>query len=85
MRKTLGSDSYVYVEVGSDMPLIVRQNGTSTKQLGETVHLSPIGNLRSTASTPPASRWPTGDVGGPILLGPRPSRRELSLDRPLAP
>jgi len=42
--ENLGSDSYVYVEVGSEMPLIVRQNGTSSKKLGETLHLAPIGN-----------------------------------------
>ena len=40
----LGSDSYVYVDVGSTEPLIVRQNGTTTKQLGDKVQLAPIGD-----------------------------------------
>ena len=40
----LGSDSYIYVDVGSSEPLIVRQNGTTTKQLGDVVQLAPIGD-----------------------------------------
>jgi multiple sugar transport system ATP-binding protein len=40
----LGSDSYIYVDVGSSEPLIVRQNGTTTKQLGDVVELGPIGD-----------------------------------------
>ena len=42
--ENLGSDSYVYVDVGSSEPLIVRQNGTTTKQLGDKVQLAPIGD-----------------------------------------
>ncbi len=40
----LGSDSYIYVDVGSSEPLIVRQNGTTTKQFGDVVQLAPIGD-----------------------------------------
>jgi multiple sugar transport system ATP-binding protein len=37
----LGSDSYIFVEVGSSEPIIVRQNGTTPIQLDQTVQLSP--------------------------------------------
>jgi multiple sugar transport system ATP-binding protein len=37
----LGSDSYIFVEVGSSEPLIVRQNGTTPIVLDQTVQLSP--------------------------------------------
>jgi multiple sugar transport system ATP-binding protein len=37
----LGSDSYIFVEVGSSEPLIVRQTGTSPIDVDETVHLKP--------------------------------------------
>jgi multiple sugar transport system ATP-binding protein len=37
----LGSDNYLFVEVGSDEPLIVRQEGKLTKKVGATVSLSP--------------------------------------------
>jgi multiple sugar transport system ATP-binding protein len=37
----LGSDSYIFVEVGSPEPLIVRQNGTTPIVLDQTVQLSP--------------------------------------------
>jgi multiple sugar transport system ATP-binding protein len=40
----LGSDSYIYVDVGSDEPLIVRQSGTTSKQLGDVLQLAPIGD-----------------------------------------
>jgi multiple sugar transport system ATP-binding protein len=42
--ENLGSDSYIFVDVGSDEPMIVRQNGTSTKQLGDTLQLAPLPN-----------------------------------------
>ena len=71
--ENLGSDSYVYVEVGSEMPLIVRQNGTSSKKLGETLHLAPIGNTvhRFDAAGKPLSNGhsPSGcdaGVSGPL-------------------
>ena len=37
----LGSDNYLFVEVGSDEPLIVRQEGKLTRKVGDTVSLSP--------------------------------------------
>ena len=37
----LGSDNYLFVEVGSDEPMIVRQEGKLKVALGATVHLSP--------------------------------------------
>jgi multiple sugar transport system ATP-binding protein len=37
----LGSDNYLFVEVGSDEPLIVRQEGKLTRRVGDTVSLSP--------------------------------------------
>ncbi len=37
----LGSDNYLFVEVGSDEPLIVRQDGKLTRRVGDTVSLSP--------------------------------------------
>jgi multiple sugar transport system ATP-binding protein len=37
----LGSDSYIFVEVGSSEPLIVRQGGTTPVQLDQTVQLAP--------------------------------------------
>ncbi len=39
--ENLGSDSYVFVEVGSDEPLIVRLPGTSHYKVGETIQLAP--------------------------------------------
>jgi multiple sugar transport system ATP-binding protein len=38
----LGSDNYLFVEVGSDEPLIVRQPGKLKISVGDTVHLTPI-------------------------------------------
>ncbi len=40
--ENLGSDSYVFVEVGSDEPLIVRLPGTSHHAVGETIQLAPV-------------------------------------------
>ena len=41
----LGSDSYIFVDIGAPEPLIVRQNGTTTKQLGDVLSLAPIPSL----------------------------------------
>jgi multiple sugar transport system ATP-binding protein len=41
----LGSDSYIFVDIGATEPLIVRQNGTTTKQLGDVLNLAPIASL----------------------------------------
>ncbi|MCD7058943.1 ABC transporter ATP-binding protein [Pelagibacterium xiamenense] len=40
--ENLGSDSYIYVEIGSDEPLIVRQEGTSRHPVGERISVSPV-------------------------------------------
>lgn len=40
--ENLGSDSYVYVDVGSQEPLIVRLPGTSLHKLGDTIRLSAL-------------------------------------------
>jgi multiple sugar transport system ATP-binding protein len=37
----LGSDNYLFVEVGSDEPLIVRQEGKLVRKVGQTVSLNP--------------------------------------------
>ena len=37
----LGSDSYVYLDVGADEPVIVREGGTSRHQPGQTLRISP--------------------------------------------
>ena len=37
----LGSDSYVYVDIGAAEPLVVRQEGTATAKPGETVAIAP--------------------------------------------
>ncbi|WP_331376393.1 ABC transporter ATP-binding protein [Sinorhizobium chiapasense] len=37
----LGSDSYVYIDIGAGEPLIVRESGTSRHQPGQTVQVSP--------------------------------------------
>ncbi len=42
--ENLGSDSYIYVDVGSDIPLIVRQNGTTIRGIGDKLQVSPIAN-----------------------------------------
>jgi multiple sugar transport system ATP-binding protein len=39
--ENLGSDSFVFVEVGSTEPLIVRLDGTSKFKLDEVIHLAP--------------------------------------------
>jgi multiple sugar transport system ATP-binding protein len=38
----LGSDNYLFVEIGSDEPLIVRQPGKLKIAVGDKVHLTPI-------------------------------------------
>ncbi|AWM27501.1 ABC transporter ATP-binding protein [Sinorhizobium fredii] len=37
----LGSDSYIYLDIGAGEPVIVRENGTSRHQPGETVRILP--------------------------------------------
>ena len=38
----LGSDSYIYVDIGADEPLVVREEGVSHRAPGETLKLSPL-------------------------------------------
>jgi multiple sugar transport system ATP-binding protein len=40
--ETLGSDSYVFVELGSDEPVIVRQSGTTKYGVGDKVSIAPM-------------------------------------------
>jgi len=42
--ENLGSDSYVYVDIGSDEPVIVREEGTSHHKPGDTISIAPIPN-----------------------------------------
>ena len=42
--ENLGSDSYIYVDVGSDEPIVVRQNGKATFHAGDNLSFSPRGN-----------------------------------------
>ncbi|ACP23755.1 sugar ABC transporter, ATP-binding protein (plasmid) [Sinorhizobium fredii NGR234] len=37
----LGSDSYIYLDIGAGEPVIVRENGTSRHQPGEALRISP--------------------------------------------
>ncbi len=39
--ENLGSDSYVFVGMGTADPMIVRLNGTSKYKVGDTIHVSP--------------------------------------------
>jgi multiple sugar transport system ATP-binding protein len=38
----LGSDSYVYLEIGADEPLVVREEGVSNHKPGETLYVTPV-------------------------------------------
>ena len=37
----LGSDTYVYIDLGLEEPLVVRENGVATRKSGETLSISP--------------------------------------------
>ena len=43
--ENLGSDSYIYVDVGSTEPVVVRQPGKAGYHSGDTLSFSPRGNL----------------------------------------
>jgi len=43
--ENLGSDSYIYVDVGSDEPVIVRQPGKATYASGDNLSFSPRGEM----------------------------------------
>ncbi len=38
----LGSDSYIYLDIGAAEPIVVREGGTSSHRPGETVRISPV-------------------------------------------
>jgi multiple sugar transport system ATP-binding protein len=38
----LGADSYVYVDIGTAQPLIVRESGVTTRRTGDVLHLAPL-------------------------------------------
>ena len=42
--ENLGSDSYVYVDVGSEEPIVIRQPGKATYRTGDALSFSPVGN-----------------------------------------
>ncbi|RUT31226.1 ATP-binding cassette domain-containing protein [Arsenicitalea aurantiaca] len=42
--ENLGSDSYIYVDVGSEEPVIVRQNGKASYHAGDELSFSPRGD-----------------------------------------
>ncbi len=43
--ENLGSDSYIYVDIGSEDPVIVRQQGKSTYHAGDHLSFSPRGQM----------------------------------------
>ena len=43
--ENLGSDSYIYVDIGADDPVIVRQQGKSTYHAGDQLSFSPRGDM----------------------------------------
>jgi multiple sugar transport system ATP-binding protein len=43
--ENLGSDSYIYVDVGSTDPIVVRQAGTASYHAGDMLNFSPRGDL----------------------------------------
>ena len=43
--ENLGSDSYIYVDIGAEDPIIVRQQGKSTYHAGDTLGLAPVGEM----------------------------------------
>jgi multiple sugar transport system ATP-binding protein len=40
--ENLGADSYVYLEMGTEEPVVVRLDGANTYKSGDTVHISPM-------------------------------------------
>ena len=43
--ENLGSDSYIYVDVGATDPVVVRQPGKASYRSGDTLNFSPRGNM----------------------------------------
>ncbi|QND52808.1 ABC transporter ATP-binding protein [Phyllobacterium sp. 628] len=42
LSENLGSETYLYIDIGAKDPLVVRQDGTASQQPGELLHISPI-------------------------------------------
>ena len=42
LSENLGSETYLYIDIGAKDPLVVRQDGTARQQPGELLHISPI-------------------------------------------
>ena len=42
LSENLGSESYLYIDIGAKEPLVVRQDGTARQQPGELLYISPI-------------------------------------------
>jgi hypothetical protein len=40
--ENLGADSYVYLEMGTEEPVVVRLEGANSYKSGDTVHISPM-------------------------------------------
>jgi len=40
----LGSDTYVYIDLGLEEPLVVRESGVAARKSGETLSVSPLGD-----------------------------------------
>ncbi|EJM98063.1 ABC transporter ATP-binding protein [Phyllobacterium sp. YR531] len=42
LSENLGSESYLYIDIGAKDPLVVRQDGSARQQPGDLLHVSPI-------------------------------------------
>ncbi|MHC1549001.1 ABC transporter ATP-binding protein [Phyllobacterium sp. K27] len=42
LSENLGSESYLYIDIGAKEPLVVRQDGSARQQPGDLLHVSPI-------------------------------------------
>ena len=42
LSENLGSETYLYIDIGAKDPLVVRQDGTARQQPGERLYISPI-------------------------------------------
>ena len=41
-KENLGADSYVYLEMGTEEPVVVRLDGANDYRSGDTVHITPM-------------------------------------------
>jgi multiple sugar transport system ATP-binding protein len=44
LAENLGSESYLYIDIGAQDPLVVRQNGSASQKPGEQLHVAPVNN-----------------------------------------